>query len=308
MEHGDWKLAQKTFFAFDTVNTVQIYPDMNDVFDELKRLCSRFEKLFSHTDPDSELSRLNASRGEPVEVSAELAWLLKAALRYCAETEGLFDITMGSVVRLWDFKRGIVPSHTSVAEALTHVDYRGVFVDGERVRLRDPDSRVVLGGIAKGYIADALLHLLRSSGVTNAIVNLGGNVAVMGGKPDGTPFAIGLRNPVASKEGEVDCYAAVPLADGSVVTSGVYERSFEINGVRYHHILDPRTGFPAQTNLVSASVIAKDSLDADGLSTALVVMGLDRARAFIEARDGVEAVFTTAGGEAFATSGVLRLP
>jgi thiamine biosynthesis lipoprotein len=213
---------------------------------------------------------------------------------------------MGPVVRLWDFKRGVVPSPSSVNEALAHVDYRNVLVDGRSVCLLDPDSAIVLGGIAKGFIADALLDLLRSRGVSSAIVNLGGNVAVMGGKPDGSPFSVGLRAPISSAQRGESCFAALPLHDGSVVTSGVYERAFEQGGEFFHHILDPRTGFPARSDIVSASVIARNSLDADGFSTALVIMGLDCAKDFIEARDGVEAVFMTAGGEVYATSGAAQ--
>ena len=299
LEHDTSSMSQRRFFSFDTVNTVQAYSCGAEAFDEVERLCARFEKLFSHTDPDSELSRVNASRGKPVEVSCELASLLEAALRYCSETEGLFDITMGPVVRLWDFKRGIVPPPASVDAAR---------IEGRMVCLEDPDACIVLGGIAKGFIADAVLDLLANRGVEHAVVNLGGNVAVMGGKPNGESFVVGLRTPVSSKRQAEGVFAAVPLRNGSVVTSGVYERSFEADGMLYHHILDPHTGFPAQTDLVSVSVIARQSLDADGLSTALAIMGLDRARAFVEAREGVEAVFVTASGEVFATSGASRLP
>lgn len=307
MNQANARTDQRVFFSFDTVNTVQAYPCDDEILDEVERLCARFEKLFSHTDPDSELSRVNASQGKPTDVSVELASLLEAALRYCSETDGLFDITMGSIVRLWDFKRGVIPSRASVDVARKHVDYRKVHVEGRTICLEDPDMRLVLGGIAKGFIADAVLDLLANRGVVHAIVNLGGNVAVMGGKRNGEPFSIGLRVPVSSKRQAEEVFATVPMRNGSVVTSGVYERVFEADGMSYHHILDPHTGFPAQSDLVSVSVIARTSLDADGLSTALVIMGLERARMFVEARDGVEAVFTTGDGEAFATSGITRL-
>ena len=301
-------MEQRIYKAFDTINVVQAHDCPASVFDDVGKLIERCEWLFSHTLPDGELARINNARGAAVRVHPELASCIKHALAFCDETDGLFDITMGPVVGLWDFRQGTIPSRKSLDEALRHVDYRLVQVDGSTVRLGDPDARIVLGGIAKGFIADAILELLAKRGIEHALVNLGGNVAVMGGKPDGSPYRIGIRKPVASNEGAEQYLLALPLHDGSMVTSGVYERCFMRDGVRYHHILNPQTGMPARTDLLSATVVARRSIDADGYTTALVIMGLDRARRFVDEHEGIEAVFITADGQIVMSAGLESEP
>lgn len=297
-------MDRMTFPAFNTVNTVSAHECPPEVFEEVKRLCNRFEMLFSHTLPESDLNRVNESAGRTVETSSELADLVGKSLRHCEATGGLFDITMGPVVSLWDFHQGTIPDAKLVESALSHVDYRKVEVGRSSVRLADPSARITLGGIAKGYIADAVLDLLSFRGIKHAIVNLGGNVAVIGGKPDGSPFNVGIRAPISSKDSSETPIISIPLMNGSLVTSGTYERCFVRDGKRYHHILDPRTGYPAATNLESATIIARSSLDADGFSTAPLVAGLPEARRLIEPLEGIEAVFIETGGTLSATSGV----
>ena len=297
-------MEQRTYRAFDTINMVQAHDCPPEVFAEIESAINRFERLFSHTLPSSELYRVNTAAGKPVRVDSELATLIAASLEYCELTSGLFDITMGPVVRLWNFKQGAVPARERIDEALAHVDYRAIAVDGDVVTLSDPDARIVLGGIAKGYIADELLAILARGGVRHAFVNLGGNVAVMGGKPDGSPFMVGVRSPVSTAEQEEHYLLAFPLFNGSMVTSGTYERCFERDGVLYHHILDPRTGMPAETDLLSATIIANRSIDADGFTTALIIMGLEKALEFIQAREGIEAVFVTTDKRIVMTSGI----
>jgi len=298
-------LRSKELFAFNTINTITAYTDDDKVLEEAARLCTRYEFLFSRTRPESELSRINEAGGKPVVVDDELADFIQTALGYCARSDGLFDITMGSVTRLWDFKERHIPTQEQVDEALTQVNYRGVHVEGNTVTLDDPLSCIDLGGIAKGYIADRLITLLASSGVSSGLVNLGGNVAVLGEKPDGSAWNIGLRVPVPSSDVmTIDAFAMVSVRDMSVVTSGIYERSFTQDNALYHHILDPQTGFPAQTDLLGASIISRQSLDADGFTTALIIMGLDRALDFVEADPCLEAVLVTTEGTVFASSAV----
>lgn len=298
-------MVSRDFFHFNTTNTVSADTDDERLLDEAVAWCGRCELLLSRVDPASELFRLNHAEGRPTPVDPELAAFVEAALAYCRDVDGLYDVTMGSATQLWDFKRQVVPKAADVAEALRHVDYRNVAVEGATVTLRDPRACVDLGGIAKGYIADGLLALLRERGVERALVNLGGNVAVMGGKPDGAPWRVGIRKPLPSSALPLlDSFATVALRDGSVVTSGVYERAFERDGTLYHHILDPRTGYPAKTDLLSATVVARTSLDADGFTTALVIMGADRALAFAESHPALEAVLVTNEGDVLATSGI----
>ncbi len=188
-------MISRTFFRFNTTNTISAETDDESVLDEAVALCGRYEQLLSRVDPASELYRLNHAEGRPTRVAPELAAFVETALRYCHEVDGAFDVTMGSATRLWDFKERRIPTPADVADALQHVDYRTVHVDGETVTLRDPQARIDLGGIAKGYIADGILALLRERGVSHALVNLGGNVAVAGGKPDGSAWSIGIRKP-----------------------------------------------------------------------------------------------------------------
>lgn len=298
-------MVSREFFRFNTTNTISAETDDASIIDRAVAWCDRCELLLSRVDPASELFRLNHARGVPTDVDPGLATFIDTALAYCRATDGLFDITMGSATQLWDFKRQTIPNPDDLAAALRHVDYRNVAVTGSTVTLHDPLACVDLGGIAKGHIADGILALLRESGVERALVNLGGNVAVMGGKPDETPWRVGIRKPFPSSAlPMLDSFACVSVRDGSVVTSGIYERAFERDGTLYHHILDPRTGFPAQTDLLSATVVSRASLDADGFTTALVIMGADRALAFAESHPSLEAVLVTNEGDVLATSGI----
>ena len=191
----------------------------------IEALCARYELLLSRFNPESRLSALNAAAGEWVDVGNELAAVLRVALGYCGRTGGLFDITMGGVCRLWDFKRGIVPDDAAIAEALAHVDWRNVQVEGTQARIADPQATIDLGGMAKGYIADRVINLLKCRGATTSVVNLGGNVACLGSKPDGSAWNVGLRAPVPSGGSlQAASFTSVPVRGKSVVTSGVYER------------------------------------------------------------------------------------
>jgi thiamine biosynthesis lipoprotein len=230
--------------------------------------------------------------------------LIARALAYGAESDGAFDITIGAVTRLWDFHEGVVPAPEQIAAALPHVDYRAVHVDEDActVTLGDPEAALDLGGIAKGFIADAILDELEDAGVTSAFVNLGGNVKVLGAKPDGSPWRVGVRDPESDAE-SARSIARVTLEGGSVVTSGLYERQFEQDGRRYWHILDPKTGYPVQTDLVSSSVLTESSLDGDAFATWMFLLGSEAALLLAESIPGLEALFVTEGGATSMTQG-----
>ena len=287
-----------TTFNFDTVCTIAGVMSQ-EVLDEACALCERFEKLLSRTIATSDVGRINAAAGEAVEVDPLTAELIVSALGYCEESEGLFDITIGAVSELWDFTEGVVPSEEAIAQALPHVGWRNVQVKGSTVRLLDPDARIDLGGIAKGYIADALVDLLAERGVTSASVNLGGNVCVLGNKPDGSPWSVGVRDPDDSSGSSV--IAKVPLSGGSVVTSGLYERSFESGGRRYWHILDPHTGYPVETDIISATIVSERSIDGDGYTKPLFMWGPDEALRRLSRKPGLQALLVTADGEPLMT-------
>ena len=298
------ELGSVTFRAFDTVCAVSADVDAVTLR-EVEVLCARYELLLSRFNPDSRLFALNAAAGEWIDVGEELANVLHAALGYCERTGGLFDITMGGVCRLWDFKRGVVPGDAAIAEALAHVDWRSVQIEGMRARITDPRATIDLGGMAKGYIADMVIDLLKRRGATSGVVNLGGNVACLGGKSDGGAWNIGLRAPVPSGGSlQAASFASVSVRGKSVVTSGVYERAFVRNGRVLHHILDPRTGKPAETDVLSATVIADKAIDADGYTTALIIMGADQALTFAEQTPGIEAILLTTNAHLLKTTGM----
>lgn len=228
-----------------------------------------------------------------------LRWDIASARATCSTSP------WGGVCRLWDFKRGVVPDDAAIAEALAHVDWRNVQVEGTQARIIDPQATIDLGGMAKGYITDRVIDLLKHCGATSGVINLGGNVACLGSKPDGSAWNVGLRAPVPS-DGSLQAasFASVSVRGKSVVTSGVYERSFVRNGRVLHHILDPRTGKPAETDVLSATVIADKSLDADGYTTALIIMGAGEALTFAEQTPGIEAILLTTNAHLLKTTGL----
>lgn len=311
-------MTTELFYAFNTVVTLQAFgtPERcRTAYAAARAACRSFERRLSRTLPHSDIARLNAAKGRPVPIAADTAALLRAAQGYCADSEGRFDITMGAVVRLWNFHEGTVPERKRIDEALAHVDWRTLRVWDEptataaeggkthRVtgsggqafaQLEDPLAAVDVGGIAKGWIADAVADLMADHGLEAFIVNLGGNVVAHGEKPGGMPWRVGLQDP-RDKEGVV---GAVAVRDASAVTSGVYERCFERDGAFYHHILCPETGLPVETDAAGATVIARRSLDAEGYSTTLLALGIERGRAFAQSHPAImEAHFVDAEGK-----------
>ena len=193
-----------------------------------------------------------------------------------------------------------MPEPAAIQEAVKHIGYANVQVEDMTITLSDPEAKLDLGGIAKGYIADDLCQMLVDAGCTSGIVNLGGNVKTVGVRPDGAPWRVGVQDP---NGGPNDLIGTAESEDSSVVTSGLYERQFEKNGERYWHILDPKSGYPVQTDLVSATIFSADSIDGDGYTKPLFMLGRDAALAWVEAKDGIEALLIDANGTILQTSG-----
>ena len=306
--------VSKTGYYFDTVCQIDIYDMENmseeaagELIDEAFDLCDEFDSLLSRTKPGSDVYRVNNAGGEPVECDGRTVEVIKKGIEYGELSDGKFDITMGRLSDLWQFDsvEPVLPSEGEIEEAVKTVDYTGVEVDGNTVTLKNPEAHLDLGGIAKGYIADKVSEFLRSEGVTSAIVNLGGNIEVIGYKGDDeeTPLNIGIKKPYGD-EGEI--VGSVKLHDATIVTSGIYERFHEIDGKKYHHILDRNTGYPAETDVDSVSIVsaAGRSVDCDGLSTICLILGVDKGLEFIESMDGVEAIFVDSKGEIHLSSGL----
>lgn len=281
-----YEVQSRTIFAFDTVVqlSAQCAPE---IMDALAERCTYFENKFSRTIEGSDIWNINHAHGAPVEVCEETAQVIKASLEYSKASGGLFDITIGTVSSLWDFVEGVKPSDDAIAAALPHIGYEAVSVDGTTVTLSDSETMLDLGGIAKGFITDDLVRMLRDVGCVNASLSLGGNVYVMGESYDGDAWNVGVQDPNGAAN---DVIASIPACDASLVTSGLYERSFVEDGVLYYHILDPKTGYPVQTDLASASIKSDSSTDGDAYSTILFLLGRDAALSLINGDSRFEAL------------------
>lgn len=293
----------KTTTMLDTIVRIDIYDKNSEkILDDCIQKCKDYESQFSRTQEGSEIYKLNHAGGASVELSDDTVELIQIGLKYCALTDGAFDITVGNLSDLWDFKNnpGRVPNSSQIAETVKHIGYQNVLVDGNTVQLLDPDAAVDLGGIAKGYIADRLRDYLEESGVRHALIDLGGNILAVGNKPDGSPFNIGIQKPFDDLGSAI---ASVKAENCSVVSSGIYQRYFEADGVLYHHILAPSSGYPYENGLLGVTIVCDSSADADALSTSCFALGLSDGMELIEKTPGAEALFITDDYEPHYSSG-----
>ena len=287
---GEPPVVEGSDFLLNTAVSVKLYGDYDpDIVQGALDLCRSYELVFSRTDPRSELYQLN--HGQCTTVSEELAAVIQLGLRYSSLSGGAFDITTGTLSDLWQFTalEPVVPDAQAVEEALSHVDWRTVTVEGNTVTM--PAGTIIdLGGVAKGYIADRMADYLREAGVTSAIINLGGNLYCLGTKPDGSDFLLGIQYPYQQENISI---ATVEVHDLSVVTSGTYQRYFEVDGQLYHHILDTETGYPVDNGLLSVTILSPSSADADALTTACFALGLEDGMALVDSLPNVYALFIT---------------
>ena len=265
---------------------------------------NRIDELMSTYKPDSELSYINAHASEgPVTASSELLKLIIRALYNSVVTAGAFDITYASAGQYYDNRAGKKPSNAQLQNALTAKNYRHVKIDPQRstIEFMRPGVRIDLGGIAKGYAVDRSIDLLKQAGVSNAIVSAGGDTRVIGKRWDRS-WKIGIRNPR-----QRDSIASmVPLENSAISTSGDYERYFEEDGVRYHHILNPGTG-KSTDEIQSSSIIGADATDTDALSTSVFVLGVQQGIQLINALPGTEAIIIDNKGRMHYSDGLARL-
>lgn len=288
-------------FYLDTVITLTAYVDDEQVLKDAMKECERYEKLLSRTIEGSDVWRINHAGGEPVTVSEDTIAIIETARKISELSGGMFDITIAPASTLWDFTSGVavLPDAEALADAAARVDYTRVVADGNTVTL--PAGMMIdLGGIAKGYIADAVKNWLIERGVMSAVLSFGGNIVCIGTKPDGSLWKVGIQD-IDRPTGE---YMLVTTnAGGSTVTSGIYERGFDYDGTYYHHILDPKTGWPVQNELASVTIISDSSMWGDALATAAFALGTEKGTALIESIDGVEAVFIARNRTVTGTSG-----
>ena len=289
----------REIFAMDTVMELTVYGSgAADRIRETAELLSGLEAKLSVTRADSEVARLNA--GKTVDLSKETAELLRRSLRLRDETGGALEPFLYPLTRLWGFTTGDyrVPSDAEIAETLAGIRGGSYTLEGDTASLHG--LALDFGAVAKGYAGQLAAERLRAAGVTSAILSLGGNVQTVGLKPDGSLWNVAIRDP-EDPEGYLGVLA---VGETAVVTSGGYQRYFEEDGVRYIHILDPETGRPADAGLSSVTIVSADGLLADGLSTALYVLGLDRAEALWRDRSDFEAVLVAKDGAIYVTAGL----
>ena len=264
----------ESFFAMDTYMQAEVYGDRQTVND-IKAEIESLDKKLSSVNPESEIYKLNKSGS--LELDGESAELIKRSVELCGFTDGNLDITVYPVVEKWGFidKNYKIPTQSELDSLLKNVDYKKITVNGDTAVVSN-GMKLDLGAVAKGYAADKSREILSKSGVKSAILNLGGTVLAYGKKPNGENWKVGITDP----ENNENYMGVLECADKTVVTSGNYERYFENGGKRYCHIINPKTGCPADNGVTSVTVISPDGTKNDALSTALFVMGLDKATAF----------------------------
>ena len=309
---------QKVGFYFDTVITLTAYDkdfvsEKSSFFtrnsdaanaceaflDECFTECSRYENLFSAKKEGSDIWNINHAGGSSVPVDPATYELIEKALYYAKISDGAFDPTIGTVTDLWNFHADsdqTVPDDASLKEALSHVDYSKVELtkneDKYSVRLLDKDARLDLGGIAKGFIADRLKTFYQNNNASSGIINLGGNVLLVGGKPSGSSsdYNVAVQKPFAD---EGDPMLTLSMQDKSLVTSGIYDRFFEKDGQIYHHILDSKTGLPIHNDIYSATIVSDSSVDGDALSTICYSLGMKKGMELIETIPDASVLYIT---------------
>lgn len=292
----------RQFFAMDTVMSFTAYGERGEeAVEAAVQEVERLDALLSTGIAESEVSRINAS-GEG-DLSEDTEKILSEGLAIWKQTGGLFDVTIYPLMQLWGFPTGNyhVPTKEELKQTMSLVDSSKVILDGNHVTLGEK-QKMDLGGIAKGYTSNRIMEIFQEYGVTSAMVSLGGNVQTLGKKPDGTDWQVGIQNP---DNVQGDLLGAVAVQDQAVITSGGYERYFEENGQTYIHILDPRTGCPAENGLASVTIVSSNGMLADALSTSLYIMGLDEAEAYWRIyADEFDMILMTDDGTVYVTEGI----
>ena len=288
-----------TFLAMDTTIDLTVYGDAA-LLDQVQAQVSALEDQISVTRPDSQVYAINANGSGVLTGSAKE--VMEGALDMCRRTDGALDLSIYPIVRAWGFTTGSyqVPPEEEIQALLPLVDYTRIQYDPADGTVSIPAGMEIdLGSVGKGYAAGQAAQLLRDSGVTSALLNFGGNVQTVGCRPDGSPWQIAVKDPRGGTPMMV-----LSIDDQAVVTSGGYERYFEQDGQTYWHIMDPATGHPADSGLLSVTVVGRDGLVCDGLSTSLFVMGLEKAADLWAGSSDFEAVFVTGTGEIYLTEGL----
>ncbi|MEG1482308.1 FAD:protein FMN transferase [Clostridium sp.] len=297
----------RTELFMGTAIKITIYDKSNEkILDKAFKRVIEIEDLVSINKEGTEITELNNNAGiKGVKLSDDSFNIVKKGLEYSKLSNGGYDLTIGPLVKLWSIglPEAKVPNKNEIIDAIKKIDYKNVNIneDTKEVFLTEKGMMIDLGSIAKGYAADEIVKLLKENGVKEAIVDLGGNIYALGLKEGDKEWKVGIQDPFTDRGNVV---GSVKVSNKSVVTTGIYERFIEKDGVKYHHILNPKDGYPYKTELAGVSIIADESVDADGLSTLVFTKGLDEGIKFIESLDGVDAVFITENRNVYTTDGI----
>lgn len=294
--------VERSLFAMNTYMTFTAYgEDAQAALQEAEECIQQVEGLWSVTDEDSEIYQANHSGGQPVTVSEETAEIISFALEMAQRTGGALDPTIYPVLTAWGFTTDSkqVPSQQRIAQLLEQVGYDRVQLNGSELTVPD-GMELDLGAVGKGYTADLVTEILRRHGVASALISLGGNIQAIGSRPDGSDWRLGIRAPWESGN-----LGVLTVSDAAVVTSGGYENYFDDEqGNIYWHILDPSTGYPADSGLQSVTIVGREGKMCDALSTALFVMGAQSAEQYWRENGGFEMLLVTDSGEILITEGI----
>ncbi|MBQ0111014.1 MAG: FAD:protein FMN transferase [Oscillospiraceae bacterium] len=286
----------RTFYALDTAITITAYNCTDEIIDSMIGHVNDYDTVFNIYNKDSEIYKLN-QYCTLEEASETLCVVLKAALKYAKMTDGAFDPTIGAVSMLWDFDNAVIPQKEAIEAALKTVDYNNVVMAGRRITLKN-GAKLDLGAMAKGYITGIIASRMKQDGITHATLDFGGTIYIFGEKniKVGIQTPFGMPNQVSAQIASKD--------RATVVTSGNYQRCFDKDGVHYHHILDPKTGYPANNGLDSVTVVGTDPGMDDAFATALFVMGREKASDLVNRVNGMEALFIEHDETIYHTSGL----
>jgi len=294
-------LVEIHIFYLDTPS-LQMRDGYLELADRAIDIVRMLDSLLSMYAEDSDVYRLNRAGGEFVTVSSYTIDVVSESLALRQITGGGFDITIGAVTALWEFTEGAAPPDEAELAAALETVGTDIIIEGNSIRLAHPEAQIDLGSIGKGFSADIVADFLREAGVA-AIVNLGGDVVTVGEKPDGTPWAVGIQAPF---EEHNEIIGVVDIWEGSIVSSGVYQRFFYHEDIFYHHTLDPSTGFPTATDVISVSIIAPTAAWGEGVSTAVFIIGADAGMALVEELDDVHGIFILRDGTVMHSSEIGR--
>lgn len=300
---SEWTEGVAQIFAMDTImNLTANGINAEAAVEAAEAEIYELEGLLDVTDESSDIYAVNASSGQPITVSEQTADIVTKALEISDLTDGAFNIAMYPIIREWGFTTGDykIPKDDTIKALLQNIDYSQVSIKNDSITI--PKGMAIdAGGIAKGFTGDFIRDILEAQGITSAIIDLGGDVQVMGTRADGSDWRVAIQNPLDS-----DYLGILSVTDCAVMTSGSYERYFTGEGGNiYHHIMDPETGRPAESGLVSVTIVTKAGYRGDALATALFIMGADRASEFWRLNGDFEAIFVTENSEIYITEGLV---